>query len=251
MRVRARGLTLVLLVALMASACSERPAWSPKWRAEQPAASVTTAPHPRDRVAAIRQEHLPNTTLTTHEGRSVRFYDDLVKGKVVGINFMFTTCRIACPVTTLYLAEAQKLLGERAGRDITFLSISLDPEHDTPKVLDAYAKAYGAGPGWYFLTGKQNDIEGLRRKLGVYDLDPVVDADRTQHAGIFVLGNEPRGRWKAVSGLSKPVRIRQAIERTILPPHEWPRGATVVNEAPYVVREVVEPVDLSALPRRD
>ncbi len=233
MSVRAPSLGLVALLALVVGACSERPPGSPTSR------------------SVIQQEHLPNTRLTTHEGRSVRFYDDLVKGKVVAINFMFTSCRIACPVTTPKLVEVQKLLGERAGRDLTFLSITLDPEHDTPKVLDAYAKAYGAGPGWYFLTGKQNDIERLRRKLGVYDRDPVVDADRTKHAGILVLGNEPSGRWKAVATLSKPVRIRQAIERTILPPSQWPTGAAVVNEAPYVVRDIVEPVDLSALPRRN
>ena len=179
------------------------------------------------------------------------FYDDLVRDKVVAINFMFTGCRIACPVTTPKLVEVQKLLGERAGRDVTFLSITLDPEHDTPGVLDAYARAYGVGPGWYFLTGKQSDIEKLRRKLGVYDRDPVVDADRTKHAGILVLGNEPSGRWKAVATLSKPVRIRQAIERTILPPNQWPTGTSVVNEVPYEVKERIEPVDLSALPLRD
>jgi protein SCO1/2 len=204
-----------------------------------------------DRHAAIRRGHLPNLRLTTHEGRAVRFYDDLVRGRVVAINFMFTSCRIACPLTTLSLLQVQKALGDRAGRDITFLSISLDPLHDTPEVLRAFAQAQGVGPGWYFLTGAPRDVEQLRRKLGVYDLDPVVDADRSQHAGLLVLGNEPRGRWKAISALSKPVRIRQAIERTILPPSRWARGAEVVNEAPYEVRETIEPVDLSSLPRLD
>jgi protein SCO1/2 len=204
-----------------------------------------------DRHAAIRRQHLPNLPLTTHEGRVVRFYDDLVRGKVVAINFMFTSCQIACPLTTLSLLQVQKALGQRAGRDITFLSISLDPAHDTPEVLRAFARAQGVGPGWYFLTGVPRDVEQLRRKLGVYDLDPVVDADRSQHAGLLVLGNEPRGRWKAISALSKPVRIRQAIERTILPPSRWARRAEVVDEAPYEVRESIEPVDLSGLPRLD
>ncbi len=240
MRGRAPALSLVLLLALLVGACSERPP-----------GSVAPRLAPPDRVAAIQREHLPNTRLTTHEGKSVRFYDDLVKGKVVAINFMFTTCGSACPLSTAHLAEVQKLLGEHAGRDVTFLSITLDPEHDTPKVLKAYAQAYGVGPGWYFLTGNKDDIERLRRKLGVYDLDPIVDADRNQHAGILVLGNEPRGRWKAVSTLSKPVRIRQAVERTILPPEQWPTGPAVVNEVPYEVKEAVEPVDLSALPNRD
>src|SRR5262249_27124653 len=226
----------LLLFALIGSGCTQSPD------------TATAAP---DRVAAIRQQHLPNIPLTTHEGTSVRFYDDLVKGKVVAINFMFTTCANACPLSTAHLAEVQKLLGDHAGRDVTFLSITLDPEHDTPKVLRAYAQAYGVGPGWYFLTGKKNDIERLRRKLGVYDLDPVVDADRNQHAGILVLGNEPRARWKAVSTLSKPVPIRQAVERKMLPPETWTTGAAVVNEAPYFVKERVEPVDLSALPHRD
>lgn len=201
-----------------------------------------------NRQAVIRERHLLNIELTTHEGRSVRFYDDLVKGKVVAINFMFTSCQIACPLTTPRLVEVQKALGARAGRDVTFLSISLDPAHDTPAVLRAYARAFGVGPGWYFLTGRRADVERLRRALGVYDLDPVVDADRTQHAGLIVLGNEPQARWKSIAALSQPVRIRQAIERTILPPSRWPSGAGVVAEVPFEVRETVEAPDLSSLP---
>jgi protein SCO1/2 len=204
-----------------------------------------------DRLAAIRRDHLPNIRLTTHEGRTVRFYDDLVRGRVVAINFMFTSCQIACPLATLSLLQVQRALGERAGRDVTFLSISLDPLHDTPPVLRAFARAQGVGPGWLFLTGQPRDVEALRRKLGLYDLDPAVDADRSQHTGLLVLGNEPAGRWKAISALSKPVRIRQAIERTILPASQWPRGAAVVHEVPPEVSETVEPVDLSALPPHD
>jgi protein SCO1 len=206
---------------------------------------------PPDRGAVIRERNLLNIELTTHEGRSVRFYDDLVKGKVVAINFMFTTCQRACLRITPQIAEVQRALGERPGLDVTFLSISLEPEHDTPEVLRKYAKAFRAGPGWYFLTGKKTDIERLRRALGVYDPDPVVDADVTQHAGVLVLGNEPKARWKAIAALSKPVRIRQAIERTILPPSQWASGADVVNEAPLEVREVVEPLDLASLPNLD
>jgi protein SCO1/2 len=220
-------------------------------RRETPPAATA----PPDRVALIREQHLPNVELTTHEGRVVRFYDDLVKGKVVAINFMYAGCRNQCPLATEHLVEMQKhlvevqnALGKRAGRDVTLLSITLDPERDTPEVLKAYAQAHGAGPGWYFLTGKRDDIELLRRKLGAYDLDPVVDADRAQHAGIVILGNEPKGRWKAISALSKPVRICQAIDRTILPPSQWPTGEAVVNEAPYEVDESVEPADLSNLP---
>ena len=76
----------------------------------------------------------------------------------------------------------------------------------------------------------------------------MLDADRSQHTGIVILGNEPRGRWKAISVLSNPIRIRQTLERTILPPDQWPSGPAVVNEAPYEVHETIEPVDLRALP---
>ena len=211
------------LLALVAAGCSGRPPEPP--------------PTPPNVVATIREQHLPNIELVTHEGRRVRFYDDLVKGKVVAINFMFATCRNACPESTQHLVEVQHALGDRMGRDVTFLSISLDAERDTPEVLRGYAEAHGAGPGWYFLTGKHDDIELLRHKLGAYELDPVIDADRTQHTGLVILGNEPAGRWKAITALGKPVRIRQAIERTILPVTEWPTGAAVVNEVPYEENE--------------
>ena len=244
------ALSLTLLLALSTAGSTERMGGEKT----SPTGALARAPAtsaPPNRVAAIRERHLANIELTTHEGRSVRFYDDLVKGRVVAINFMFTTCPIACPITTRHLVEVQRALGARAGRDVTFISISLDPERDTPEVLRAYAQAHGVGPGWYFLTGKRDDIERLRRKLGAYDLDPVIDADRKQHTGLVILGNEPVGRWKAIAALSKPVRIRQAIERTILPPSQWPTGDAVVKEGPYEERETAEPANLSNLPARN
>jgi len=241
---------LVLLLGLAASGSAAGA--SVPAPAEQPAVPTQTVPAPPDRVALIREQHLPNVALITHMGRTVRFYDDLVQGKVVAITFMFTRCGQFCPMTTANLASVQAALGERVGRDVFLYSITLDPTHDTPDVLKRYAQAFGAKPGWTFLTGKAEDIKVLRRKLGVYDRDPRIDADMTKHSGIVVLGNEPRGRWKAIAALSKPVRIRQAIERTILPPSQWPTGEAVVNEAPYEDSEQrVEPAALSDLPVRD
>jgi protein SCO1/2 len=200
-----------------------------------------------DVVRTIRERNLLNVRLTTHDGRSVRFYDDLVQGRVVAINFMFTNCGSGCPVATANLVQVQKALGDRMGRDITFLSITLDPAHDTAAVLRRHARAYGSGPGWYFLTGKRGDIERLRRGLGAWDPDPAVDRDIRQHVGLVILGNEPRGRWKAVPALGSAVRIRQAIDRTILPPSRWPTGKPVVDEVPLKVVDESEPVDLASL----
>jgi protein SCO1/2 len=234
------ALWLAALLLLGGFGCSE-PAFK-----HGPDVSILTGPP--NRMGLIHAEHLPNVELTTHEGRVVRFYEDLVKGQVVAINFMFTTCGNTCPLITEYLAAAQKALGEPMSRKISLLSISLEPEHDTPEVLRGYRQVHGVSQGWIFLTGRRDDIEFLRRRLGVYDLDPAIDTDPSQHAGIVILGNEPQGRWRAISALSHPIRIRQAMERIILPSSQWATGETVVNEVPAQDNEEVETADLSVLP---
>ena len=137
-------------------------------------------------------DYFPNVTLTTQDGKPVRFYDDLIKGKIVAINLIYTSCQFACPLETARLAQVQKVLGDRVGRDVFFYSISIDPEHDTPEVLKAYAKRFNAGPGWLFLTGSKADIDGISRKLGLYS-DP--KATRDGHTPYLLIGNESTGQW--------------------------------------------------------
>ncbi len=141
----------------------------------------------------------------------MRFYQDLVKGKVVLINFMYATCTNSCPTFTANLVRVQRLFGDRVGRDVFMYSISLDPEHDSPQVLRDYAKNYSVQPGWTFLTGSLADITTLRRRLGLRDLDPVVDADKTQHIGVVLYGNERFDRWAACPALSEPREIVKYI----------------------------------------
>ncbi len=157
--------------------------------------------------------HFPNFQLVTQDNETVRFYDDVVKGHSAVIHFMFTECKGNCTGITENLAQVQQVLGDRVGRDIVMVSISLDPEVDRPEVLRAYADRLGAKPGWLFLTGQKSDIEVLRRKLGVYDRDPVIDADKTQHAGLVVYGNEKTGRWGAMPALTKANQIAAAVLR--------------------------------------
>ncbi len=97
------------------------------------------------------------------------------------------------------------------------VSITLDPGRDTPAVLKQYAEAYGVKRGWYFLTGKPEEIELLRRKLGSYDPDAVVDADKSQHSGLLTYGNETTGAWGAMPVLAQPKRIVQSILRVMGP----------------------------------
>jgi protein SCO1/2 len=149
----------------------------------------------------------PEIMLRTHEDKTVRFYEDLVKGKIVLINFMYATCTNSCPLYTANLARAQRMFGDRMGRDVFMYSITLDPEHDTPAVLRNYVKNYQVQPGWTFLTGSLADITRLRRKLGIKDSDPQVDADKTQHIGVVLYGNERLDRWAACPALAEPTEI--------------------------------------------
>ena len=165
---------------------------------------------PRER---IRERHLPNFTLTTHEGKKVKFYDDLVKDKIVVINMMYAQCQGVCTPITANLVKVHKLLGPRVGRDIFFYSITISPEKDSPKALKHYAAMHKIKPnsGWLFLTGKPDEIEKLRRSLGFVDPDPVVDRDRSNHIGNVRMGNEPRMLWAACPGLARASAIANAI----------------------------------------
>ncbi len=181
------------------------------------------APRPRSRFSTasprerFRELHFPNVPLTTHEGKQARFYDDLLKDKVVTINFMYTSCKDVCPLTTAHLVKVQKLLGDQVGRDIFMYSLTIDPQHDTPEVLKSFAEKFHVGPGWFFLTGKYDDLELLRVKLGFVDPDPKVDKDRANHIGTLEYGNEPLMLWGACPGLAHPQWIAKEISWVIQP----------------------------------
>ena len=146
--------------------------------------------------------YFPNTELITQDGKKVKFYDDLVKGKIVVIDLIYTHCVDSCPLETARLAQVQTMLGDRVGKDVFFYSISIDPEHDTPQVLKEYAEKYHAKPGWLFLTGKKDDIDLLSKKLGLYtEPDP---NDRDGHTPSVLIGNEETGQWMRNSATDNP-----------------------------------------------
>lgn len=155
--------------------------------------------------------HFPNVVLWTHEGTRVRFYDDLIKGRVVMINFMFTSCRSQCPLTTPNLVKVEEALGDHLGRNVRMISITVDPATDTPEVLKQFSVRYGTKPGWYFVTGKQRDVDLIRRRLGVLD-DAV---DKTQHTGLLVYGNESTGQWAATPAMAQPKAIVRSVMRLV------------------------------------
>jgi protein SCO1/2 len=160
-------------------------------------------------------EWFTNVEVTGHDGKTYRFYDDLMKDKIILVNFFFTECDAICPLATANLAYVQDLLGARFGREIFMYSISLQPEHDTPERLAGYARLYGVGPGWLMLTGKPADIELLRHRLGFVDSDRVQDADLEQHLGTVRIANVPMHRWIMTPALLDPAAIVRAVKRVI------------------------------------
>ncbi len=138
-------------------------------------------------------DYFPNVPLVTQDGETVHFFDDLIKDKVVAVNFIFTSCKNACPAETAKMRQVQKLLGDRVGKDVFMYSISIDPEHDTPEVLKEYSEKFKVAPGWLFLTGKSDDITLLRKKLGLFIAE--IQDDPTDHNISLIMGNQRTGHW--------------------------------------------------------
>jgi protein SCO1 len=161
--------------------------------------------------AKLQARYFPNFEVTTHEGKKVRFYDDLVKDKIVVINFMYAQCEGICVPITRNLKRVQSLLGKRVGRDIFMYSISLKPEEDNPQRLKHYVQMHRIKPGWTFLTGKPDEIDTLRRKLGFSDSKAKLDKDLTNHIGMIRYGNEARQWWAMCPGQANPPWIVESI----------------------------------------
>src|SRR5947209_13163066 len=147
-------------------------------------------------------DYFPNVPLTTQDGKVVRFYDDLLKGKSVAINLIYTHCSASCPLETAKLTQVQRLLGDRVGKDIFFYSISIDPKNDTPEAMKAYMQKYHVGPGWLFLTGKEEDIKLVAKKLGLASLTDL--SNRDGHMPNLMIGDEPNGRRMRQSAVDSP-----------------------------------------------
>lgn len=167
----------------------------------------------RPMPSARRPEGIPNVSLKAHTGQTYRFYDDLLRDKLVVINMMYAGCNRTCPPMTYNLVQVQQLLGKRVGKDIFMYSITLRPEQDAPADLAHYARLHHVQPGWLFLTGAPADIEKLRYALGFYDPDPDVDKQEGRHVGMVRIGNDPYQRWSMAPALAAPQQIISAIER--------------------------------------
>ena len=171
------GLLLGLLAALMAGPAAAAP---------DAAARPTLTPAEREAKA---RGYFTDTPLLAQDGRSLRFYADVLKERVVLINFVFTECGESCPLITHKLLQARGLLGAQA-RDVRYVSISIDPERDTPQTMTQFARKHGAlDPEWLWLTGAKANVDLVTKKLGAYTNEP------TDHFTGLIVGNLRTDRW--------------------------------------------------------
>ena len=173
-----------------------------RWLALLVAAGGLLSPRPSAAGGPWGADYFPNVPLVTQDGKVVRFYDDLLKGKSVAINLIYTHCSASCPLETAKMTQVQRILGDRVGKDVFFYSISIDPKNDTPEVLKAYMQKFHIGPGWLFLTGKEEDIKLVAKKLGLSSLTDL--SNRDGHMPSLMVGNEPSGRWMRQSAVDNP-----------------------------------------------
>ncbi len=192
------------LVKAITEAADKRPSESASARAQQSGAQPATEQKRPATPAEAAARYFPNLILLTQDNLPVRFYDDMLKGKTVLINFAFTTCVGICPPMTANLIKVQEYLGDRVGRDIYLITISVDPVIDTPTEMKKYAAKYKAKPGWYFLTGRKENVDQVLYKLGGYV------EDKNDHSGLVIIGNAETGEWMKVNAMSKPSEIADA-----------------------------------------
>jgi len=168
---------------------------------DKPKVETPPAETPSSTTTALR---IPDVTVQDQNGKSLNFYTDLVKGKVVAINFVFTTCTTICPpLTATFRRVQQELAAQNSSAQL--ISVSVDPAVDTPERLRDFAAKFKAEPGWAFVTGNTSDINSLLQQLGV------AVTNKNDHTPMILIGNDETGYWTRAYGLSSPTALVKLI----------------------------------------
>ena len=174
------------------------------------AAQTNNPPRPEQAAAeSPARKYFTDVVLLNQNGERMRLYSDLLQGKVVIINSFFATCQGSCLPMNRNLEKVQEALGDHVGKDVFIISISVDPEVDTPASLKEFAKKLHARPGWYFLTGDRQSVDFALNKLGQYV------NNKQDHLNIFIIGNERTGLWKKAFGLARSDELVKVVESVL------------------------------------
>ncbi|MET0649220.1 MAG: SCO family protein [Pyrinomonadaceae bacterium] len=184
--------------------------------AQQPQPKPPADPH-AGHGAHAQPNHTPTAAekwfsdveLINQDGEKLRFYSDVLKGKTVVVNAFFTTCTSVCPPMNRSMEKIQEAFGDRVGKDVFLVSITVDPATDTPVRLKEYASKFHAGKGWTFLTGKKENLDWALYKLGQYV------EDKESHKTVIIVGNEATGLWKKALGMAKVEDLIQIVESVV------------------------------------
>jgi len=179
-------------------------------RPAPPPAPAEVNPHAGHQMEQTpAQKYFSDVELLDQDGRKVHFYTDMLKGKTVVINAFFTTCTSVCPPMNRNMEKIQEALGDRLGKEVFLISISVDPTTDTPPRLKEYAQKFHAKPGWTFLTGKKENVDWALYKVGQY-----VET-KDDHTTVIIVGNEATGLWKKMFGMGKTAELIQIVESVV------------------------------------
>ena len=171
------------------------------------AAEMTAAEQKAEQEAARAREYFTNLDLINQDGETVRFFDDVLKGQVVVINFIFTNCEGACPLMTHKLSLVRDRMEGQIGDTVRFVSLSIDPERDTPAAIKEFAKTHHADhEGWVFLTGKPENLEYITKQLGQFTDD--VEA----HSTMMLAGNVSSAHWIKIQPYEQPPAITEKLQ---------------------------------------
>jgi protein SCO1/2 len=204
--IRSIFITLVLLAGVFTTTRAQ---------VQQTKPAAPPAPHDHSHLtktpetASPAEKYFTDVELINQDGKKVRFYSDVLKGKTVVVNAFFTSCTSVCPPMNRNMEKIQQALGDRVGRDVFLVSLTVDPEVDTPARLKEYAQKYHAGAGWVFLTGKKENLDWALYKLGQYV------EDKNDHQTVLIIGNEPTGLWKKAFGMANVAELIQIVESVV------------------------------------
>jgi len=159
--------------------------------------------------ASPAEKYFTDVELTNQDGKKVHFYSDVLKGKTVVVNAFFTTCTSVCPPINRNMEKIQDALGDRVGRDVFLVSLTVDPETDTPARLKEYSQKFHAGAGWTFLTGKKENLDWALYKLGQYI------EKKDDHTTVLIIGNEPTGLWKKAFGMANVAELVAIVQSVV------------------------------------
>lgn len=178
------------------------------------ATSPTSLLHAQRVAAAAAPSHaftlsIPDAAVLDQDNRKLHFYSDLIKGKTVAVNFIFTTCTTICPPLTANFAKLQRIMRDRGEKDFQLISVSVDPETDTPDKLKHYAEMFQAKPGWTFVTGTRSDMETIWRAFKVYT------SNKLDHTAMVVIGDDVQHTWIYASGLSSANELSGVVESVL------------------------------------